>query len=926
MSIAKEATSCRPTSTLTALLAVGLIAASSVACSTANESKADIARVQEPVSQTLAPELPATSIPRFQTQLQRFFTYAPTLTRGSQGQVTRKEYTVEIAKFQAQQLPPGFPATPLFGYGGNVLVKPGPNGQDVPSLDGTGTVAFKRTSPGPKFEQTRLVPALIHYRNRLEGEHFLPVDPTLDWANPNNFPKPSPPFLPFPPGYAQAQSPIVHTTHTHGIEVLPEFDGTPDTWFTSTGIRGPEYVSNDYVQPSSNESAAFWYHDHSFGVTRLDVGMGLSGYSILRDPVNPLDRVGNADILGFEDPNDFTSSTLALGISTNHTEGSFSVSANAKGFQVLKSGTFELTSALASNVTLDFFLPQQQPNPFFFGAVQLYVDCPSKGINNAFVSQVELTGKTRNAFNHLTFPVPAAIVSQVGGSCSDFDFSLALNVPTDATGTYLIDNLQGIARTPNTPLPHGEFEVPLIVQSRTFRTDGTVFYPTAQTVPAGSIGANPDVNPYWLLMFDGTTNIVNGTVWPNMDVKRHLYRLRFLNSANQRFYTLSFSNGMSFRVIGSDGGYLEQARTVNSVQIGVTERVDMLVDFSQVPVGTKIVLQNTSRLQPPIGPFPDPNTDGTVMQFTVVNSPAVPPKPIPAQLNTIAQLTPDRPTRTLIQNVETDDDNRILQAELDGQLFHRLTTELPTIGSTEDWQFVNLTPLTHNKHVHLIQFQVVSRQDIDAPGYLRDWLAANGNPPFSHPTLKLPVERYLMGNPTGPEPEESGWKDTVRTPAGQVTRIRIRWAQQRGAATPGVNNFPINPLFSIGFIWHCHLLDHEDNEMMRPMTVIPIWQPGVSYPVGNRNSPGINAGLVDFNGVDFEARVANTSMAAQPPPTRPDLWARVNNQNGDWAVQIIYAVGDRVFFGGHVYRALVQHQATAATEPDIAPGTWELVL
>jgi spore coat protein A len=282
MSIAKEATSCRPTSTLPALLAVGLLAALSAACSTASESKADIARVQEPVSQTLAPELPATSIPRFQTQLQRFFTYAPTLTRNAQGQVTRKEYTVQIAKFQAQQLPPGFPATPLFGYGGNVLVKPGPNGQDVPSLDGTGTVAFKRTSPGPKFEQTRLVSALIHYRNQLEGEHFLPVDPTLDWANPNNFPKPSPPFLPFPPGYAQAQSPIVHTTHTHGIEVLPEFDGTPDTWFTSTGIRGPEYVSNDYVQPSSNESAAFWYHDHSFGVTRLDVGMGLSGYSTLR--------------------------------------------------------------------------------------------------------------------------------------------------------------------------------------------------------------------------------------------------------------------------------------------------------------------------------------------------------------------------------------------------------------------------------------------------------------------------------------------------------------------------------------------------------------------------------------------------------------------------------------------------------------------
>jgi FtsP/CotA-like multicopper oxidase with cupredoxin domain len=910
---------------VTRCLTIGLCGLSGAGCNVGGEASEDVGSVAQAVTTPLAPELPATSIPKFQTQLQRFFTYAPQLTRNASGQITRKEYTVEIAKFQEQMLPPGFPATPLFGYGGNVLVKTGANGQDIPSFDGTGTVKFKRTSPGPKFEQTRLVPALIHYRNRLEGQHPLPVDPTLDWANPNNFPKPSPPFLPFPPGYAQAQSPIVHTTHTHGIEVKPEFDGTPDTWFTINGIRGPEYVSNDYVQPSSNQSAAFWYHDHSFGVTRLDVGMGLSGYSILRDPANPLDQVGNADIFGFEDPNDFSSSTVALGSSSVHTEGSFSISAKAKGFNVLKSSTFELTNKLGGSISLDLFLPQEQPNPFWFGAVQLYVECPSKNVFNAFVSQVELTGKTRNAFNRLTFPVPASIADSIG-ACADFNFSVALNVPTDATGTYLLDNIQGVTKTPTTPLPHGEFEVPLIIQDRTFRTDGTVFYPTAQTVPAGTIGANPDVNPYWVLMFDGTTNLVNGTVWPNMDVKRHLYRLRILNSANQRFYTLGFSNGMSFRVIGSDGGYLNQARTVTSVQIGVTERVDLLVDFSQVPVGTKIVLQNTGQLQPPVGPAPDPNTDGTVMQFSVVGSAPVPAKPIPAQLNMIPALTPDRPTRTLIQNVEQDDQGRILQAELDGQLFHELTTELPTIGSTEDWQFVNLTPLTHNKHVHLIQFQIVSRQNIDAGRYLTDWLAANGNPPFAHPTLKLPVEDYLVGNSEGPEPEESGWKDTVRTPAGQVTRIRIRWAQQGGNSSPGVNNFPIDPTYGIGFIWHCHLLEHEDNEMMRPMTVIPIWRPGSSYPVGFRNSPGVNRGLVDFNGVDFEARVAHTAIASQPPPARPDLWARINNQNGDWAVQIIYDVGDRVRFGGHVYRALVRNQATPATRPDLAPAVWELVL
>ena len=159
-----------------------------------------------------------------------------------------------------------------------------------------------------------------------------------------------------------------------------------------------------------------------------------------------------------------------------------------------------------------------------------------------------------------------------------------------------------------------------------------------------------------------------------------------------------------------------------------------------------------------------------------------------------------------------------------------------------------------------------------------------------------------------------------------MTRIRVRWAPQQlapGVGTPGQNLFPFDPTDGVGFIWHCHLLEHEDNEMMRPMTVIPTWQAGVAYPVGFRGSPGVNRGLVDFQGVDYAARVANSST--QPPNQRPDLWERINNQNGDWAVQIIYAVGDRVFFSGHVYRALVAHQATTANSPP-NPAFWELVL
>jgi len=894
-------------------LTMSLVLLGGGACNNAASDDEDITTKQGALTPSTSPELDPTTIPRFQTNFQRFYSYAP--TRNAQGQ---NEYTVQINTFTAQQLPSGFPPTTLFGYGGNVITDPSGN----PSQDGTGQIAFKRTSPGPKFEQTKGIPALIHYRNQLTGSHPLAVDPTLDWANPNNFPKPLPPFAPFPPGYPQAQSPITHTTHTHGIEVVPAFDGTPDTWFTAGGIHGPEFVSNDYTQPSSNQSAAFWYHDHAFGVTRLDVGMGLSGYSILRDPNNALDRLGNSDILGMEDVYQWKlQSGVAPGNSTTHSQGSFSVSLTNPGTTELRSDPFVLTATLPSSITIDVFIPTGGAT----GNAFMFVDCPSKGLTRFNIGNVSLSGRTQNAFNTLTFnQVP---VSQIGNSCPDFRLTVRLQAV--GSGTYLLDNVRGPANVPATPLPSREFEVPTIVQSRSFRADGEVFYPLAtEAKPGETVGANPDVNPYWLLMFDGETNVVNGTVWPNMNVQRHAYRFRYLNSSNQRFYRMQLSNGMPFTIIGEDGGYIRSPQTVTAFNIGVTERVDTIIDFSSIPVGTKIVLQNIEQRQPPIGAAPNPNTDGTVMQFTVVAGPTVPARALPGTLNSIATLTPDRPTRFLVQNVQSDDAGRLLQAELDGQLFHTQTTELPTIGSTEDWAFINTTPLTHNKHVHLIEFQVSKRQAFDAARYLADWKRANGNPPFTHPTLRIDPAAYLTGPVLAAAPEESGWKDTVRTPAGEVTWIRIRWSPQQNAAgtsTPGVNQFPFDPVFGIGFVWHCHLVEHEDNEMMRPMTVIPTWAPGVAYAVGFRASPGVARGLVDFNGVDYSALVAHTSVAGQTPNTRPDLWERINNGNGDWAVQIKYNVGDRVYFGGHVYQALQQNMATDANRPDIAPAVWQLV-
>jgi FtsP/CotA-like multicopper oxidase with cupredoxin domain len=133
---------------------------------------------------------------------------------------------------------------------------------------------------------------------------------------------------------------------------------------------------------------------------------------------------------------------------------------------------------------------------------------------------------------------------------------------------------------------------------------------------------------------------------------------------------------------------------------------------------------------------------------------------------------------------------------------------------------VNLTNGAHPIHLHLIQFRLVSRQDFLAAKYTSDWLTLNGDPPFDHPTKVLSVRPYLLDGPIKPPAHENGWKDTIQAYPGQVTTIRARFAPQDVViSTPGTNLFPFNPAEEPGYVWHCHIIDHEDNEMMRPYIV-----------------------------------------------------------------------------------------------------------
>lgn len=615
------------------------------------------------ITTTLDPLL----IPKFVNQLVKPPVYVPfvynAVVKGSEktryGKVMRSIkiekrhlYFVDMSEFKQRILPVNFPKTTVWGYGG--LIKDSK----------TGRIKYSRSAPGSTFEAIRDVPVKVKWINRLTGSNLFAVDPTLHWANPNDMPmEPPMPWPMFPPGFAQAQRPVPTVTHLHGGEVPSIYDGHPDSWFTYNGKKGSSYVTSLYSYPNSQEPTTLWYHDHTLGITRLNVYAGLAGFYLLRDPKH----------------------------------------------------------------------------------------------------------------------------------CKQ----------DKSYGEKLV-------------LPEGKYEIPIVIQDRSFNTDGSFSF--------NNIGINPDIHPYWVPEFFGNTIMVNGAVWPNLDVERHQYRFRLLNGSNARFYNLSMSNGMKMIQIGTDGGFLQKSVELNSLLIAPGERADILIDFSCIEPGTSIILKNDANGPFPDGDAPDENTVAQIMQFTVLNSPEpVKPSKLPNEINKIPTLNPDSPQRILTLN-EVMGPNGPVIVLLNGQKWEAPVSELPRVGSTEEWVIANLTMDTHPIHLHLVQFLIYNRQNLNAEEYMMKWEELNGLPPLDHPTIVLPIEPYLEGEPIEPDENEKGWKDTIRMNPNQVTRIRVLFAPQDaipGIVKPGKNLYPFNPTFGPGYVWHCHILDHEDNEMMRPYKVKP---------------------------------------------------------------------------------------------------------
>jgi spore coat protein A len=366
-----------------------------------------------------------------------------------------------------------------------------------------------------------------------------------------------------------------------------------------------------------------------------------------------------------------------------------------------------------------------------------------------------------------------------------------LNVYAGLAGYYIITDNNEIDLQATGKLPVAPYDMGLAIQDRMFSSTGQLFYPST----AEDEGDDEDMpEPTILPEMFGDFILVNGMTWPVLDVEPRQYRFRMLNGSDSRFYNMSLSSGQQFVQIGSDQGLLYSPFAMNQMLIAPGERKDIVLDFSDPALwGQTIILKNNAKSPYPKGDVVDPQTTGRIMAFRV-NKPLDANYPItslPATLRSpIVPLQTDLAPRKLILFETEDEYGRLMpilgtvEAGILG--FHEELTENPALNSTEIWELYNETMDAHPIHLHLVSMQMISRQK-----FVARINEENGKP----------TDIRLVGQPKFPGPDEQGWKDTWVTYPGEVTKVIAKFDR------PGL------------YVWHCHILSHEEHDMMRPFFV-----------------------------------------------------------------------------------------------------------
>ena len=332
-----------------------------------------------------------------------------------------------------------------------------------------------------------------------------------------------------------------------------------------------------------------------------------------------------------------------------------------------------------------------------------------------------------------------------------------LNVYAGLAGYYLVTDENEMALQAANKIPRSPYDIGLAIQDRMFTEEGQLYYPSMpHAMGAGENSIMPE-------MF-GDIILVNGKVWPVLEVEPRMYRFRILNGSDSRFYNLFLASGQSFVQIGSDNGFLPAPFSTNRLLLGTGERKDVVIDFSDPNLwGKTIILLNNAKTPFPKGTPPDPTTTGRIMAFKVSKplNTAIPMTTLPASLRpAITRLQTALPPRKLIL-FEGEDEMGRLQPLLgtveEGAMnYHEPVTEVVQQNDTEVWEIYNLTPDAHPVHLHMVSMQLVNRQRFRA-----DVDMENGKP----------SSIQLTGPVVTPDASEAGWKDTYISYPGEVLRV-----------------------------------------------------------------------------------------------------------------------------------------------------------
>jgi spore coat protein A, manganese oxidase len=360
-----------------------------------------------------------------------------------------------------------------------------------------------------------------------------------------------------------------------------------------------------------------------------------------------------------------------------------------------------------------------------------------------------------------------------------------LNVMAGLAGLYFIRDPE----EQSAGLPQNRFEIPLVIQDRQLNANGSLGYPP--------VGLTPQ-HPVWMPDFFGDLALVNGKVMPFLDVEPRAYRFRVLNASNSRFLNLHLDSGTPFTQVGADLGFLPAPTMMQALLLAPAERADVIIDFSSLE-GREIIMTNDAPAPfGPPSPFPGPPLP-LIMKFRVRHRNGSPgnfdpgrlrlPAPAPLSAGSVAL------TRDILLTEETTPFGAPIVTKVEDKMWFDPVSTFPKAGSTEIWRYINAIVFAHPMHIHLARMQVLDRQPFNVGAFMQNGTIVPTGP----------------AQPAAPN-EVNAPKDTAIVEHGGITRVLVKFDLPTGTPVSAGQHF--------AYVHHCHILEHEDNEMMRPYEIV----------------------------------------------------------------------------------------------------------